>query len=238
MINQDKWVNSLPINKIETGITNDRINQDKWKNAIPNIKAKNSVKKYSLMTILFVCGLFLVSVIKNETRNLEKEINNLKASINVVKFNLDQEILDHEVLTSPENISLLAKEYLDNNFATYQKSQIEHLNKENQSLNRSNKLENIKTNKKKLLKSVKLETISRIQKKRDEIERLQALYSEPKAIPGEIKKEVINKIEQKKEELKNIYNSPKDTLTLERIGRWTAVQVAKVFFGMPVIPGK
>ena len=38
------------------------------------------------MTILFVFGLLFVSVVKNETRNLEKEINQFKASIN--KLNL------------------------------------------------------------------------------------------------------------------------------------------------------
>ena len=65
------------------------------------------------MAVLFVCGLLFVSVIKNETRNLEKEINSLRASNNVIKFNLDQAILDNEVITSPENISRLAKEYLN-----------------------------------------------------------------------------------------------------------------------------
>ena len=47
----------------------------------------NSVKKYSLLTILFVIGLIFVSAVKNETRNLQKDINNLKASIDIIKFN-------------------------------------------------------------------------------------------------------------------------------------------------------
>ena len=61
------------------------------------------------MTVLFICGLLFVSVVKNETRNLQKEINNLEANINLIKFNLDQAILDHEVITSPENISFSKK---------------------------------------------------------------------------------------------------------------------------------
>ena len=65
------------------------------------------------MTILFVSGLLFVSAVKNETRNLEKEIDSLRASNKEIKFNLDQAILDNEVITSPENISHLAREYLN-----------------------------------------------------------------------------------------------------------------------------
>ena len=42
----------------------------------------------------------------------------------------------------------------------------------------------------------------------------------------------------KKTSLKNIYNSPKDVFTLEKVGRWGVVQVVKVFLGMPVVPGR
>ena len=45
-------------------------------------------------------------------------------------------------------------------------------------------------------------------------------------------------ISEKKVELRNIYDAPKEILTLERFGRWTVVQLVKAFFGMPVIPGK
>jgi hypothetical protein len=69
----------------------------------------------------------IVSAVKNETRNLQKEINNLQASINITQFNLDRATLDNEVLTSPENISRLAKEYLYSDFRVYKKSQIKNL---------------------------------------------------------------------------------------------------------------
>ena len=64
----------------------------------------------------------------------KKIINNLEASINVIKFNLDQAILDNEVITSPENISLLAKEYLNIDLVSYKISQIKQLNDEIKSL--------------------------------------------------------------------------------------------------------
>ena len=68
--------------------------------------------------------------------------------------------------------------------------------------------------------------------------KLQELYSNPKSIPDEIKTQVAVRIEEKKIELKNIYSAPKDILTLERVGRWSVVQVVKLFLGMPIIPGK
>jgi hypothetical protein len=57
-------------------------------------------------------------------------------------------------------------------------------------------------------------------------------------VPGEIKIQVANQIEEKKTELKNIYRSPKNVITLEKVGKWSAVQVVKAFLGMPIIPGR
>ena len=45
-------------------------------------------------------------------------------------------------------------------------------------------------------------------------------------------------IKEKKTGLRNIYRSPKDIATLEKVGRWTVVQVVKAFLGMPIIPGR
>ena len=116
MINRDKWIGSLPNVNTEFNKTTNQLDHDRWINTIPkknkyssvNKNTYGSVKKYSLIVTLFVCGLLFVSAIKNETRNVQKIINNLETSINVIKFNLDQAILDNEVITSPENISLLA----------------------------------------------------------------------------------------------------------------------------------
>ena len=131
MINQDKWVRSLPNLNTEFNKTTNQLDHDKWINTIPKSIPKknmyNSVKKYSLLAPLFICGLLFVSAVKNETRNLQKEINNLETFINEIKFNLDQAILDYEVITSPENISLLAKEYLNIDLVSYKKSQIKKL---------------------------------------------------------------------------------------------------------------
>ena len=192
MINQDKWIKSLPKTSVQFNGNEDKIDSDRWINTVSKKKRYPIVKKYSLMTILFVFGLLLVSVVKNETRNLEKEINNLRASNKEIKFNLDQAILDNEVITSPENISLLAKEYLNIDFITYKKSQIKNLN------DTTDKNINLSKKEKKLSKKIKAEISKEIKKKKTEIRKLQALYSEPEKIPDEIKTKVV-KIELEKQ---------------------------------------
>ena len=48
----------------------------------------------------FFCMLLLifVSAVKNETRNLQKEINDLQASISQINFNLNQAILSLKMI--------------------------------------------------------------------------------------------------------------------------------------------
>ena len=193
------------------------------------------------MVILFVCGLLFVSAVKNETRNLQKEINNLETFINEIKFNLDQAILDSEVITSPENISLLAKEYLNIDLVSYEKSQIKRLNDENEKFAKVSKIKKEEVNKKNvkdLSDSIKTHVAKKFEEKKAEIRKLQELYSNPKSIPDEIKTQVAIKIKEKKVELKNIYREPTDIFTLKKVGRWSVVQIVKVFLGMPVIPGR
>ena len=48
-------------------------------------------------------------------------------SINTIKFDLHQTALDHEFITSPENIEKLAEEYLELNLKTYKKDQIKNM---------------------------------------------------------------------------------------------------------------
>ena len=250
MINQHKWIKSLPKTIIKFNKEENQVDHYRWVNTIPKKNTYNAVRKYSavrkyfLMTVLFVCGLLFVSVVKNETRNLEKEINSLRASNNVIKFNLDQAILDNEVITSPENISLLAKEYLNIGFISYKKSQIRQLYDDTAIISKLNKKNNnlstVKLNEKSNNLSTKIKSVikKKIEKKKTEIRKLQELYSNPQSIPGEIKKQVANKIKEKKIELKNLYSSPKTIITLEKTRKWAAVQIAKFFLGIPIVPGK
>ena len=166
MINNDKWINSLPNIKAKDDETLSQIDHDKWVNTIPKKNNFNSVKKYSLMTIIFVFGLFFVSAVKNQTRNLEKEISYLKASIGSIEFNLKQAILDNQVITSPENISKLAKEYLNSDLVYYKKAQIKNLNDNSKTTNQLSKKNNVKAIDN-LSKNVKLRVTKKIKKKKE-----------------------------------------------------------------------
>ena len=242
MINQDKWLDSISKINIKFNEEKNQVDHYRWVNTIPQKNTHNNVAwRYPLVVILFVCGLLFVSAVKNKTRNLEKEINSLRASNNVIKFNLDQAILDNEVITSPDNISLLAKEYLNIDLVSYKKSQIKKLRDENEKFTKVNKIKKEKINKKKiknLSDSIKTQVAKRIEIKKTEMRKLQELYYNPKSIPKEIKTQVAVQIEEKKNEIRNIYSAPKDIFTLETVGRWSVIQVVKLFLGMPVIPGR
>ena len=245
MINQEKWINSLSVKKNKPSDEISQLDADRWLNTISKNNTSTqsnkytSLKKYSLTAFFFVGGLLLVSAVKNETRNLQKEVNNLQASINIIQFNLNQAILDNEVITSPENISRLAKEYLNTNLSAYKRSQIKNLNDDTEHLINTTKIKKEKTNKiKNLPKNVRLQVAKKIEKKKTEIKKLQELYNDPKSIPDEIKTHMAKQIKEKKIELKNIYNSPQDLITFDKVGRWGVVQVVKAFLGMPIIPGR
>ena len=237
MINNNKWTDSIPKINSNIDLINNKIDNDKWINTIPKKGKYISLKKYSFITILFIFGLISVSAVKNETRNLEKHINILQASIKKIKFDLNQAVLDNEVITSPENVSKLASEYLNNDFITYKKSQIKSLDK-----NYTNsKIERKKTYNKKiknLPKKVKQQVALKIDQKKQEIEKLKKIYENPKSLPSEVKTQAVREIKNKKSELEAIYRTPGQILTFERVGKWGAIQVVKAFLGIPVVPGR
>ena len=76
MINQHKWIKSLPKTNIKFNEKENQVDHYRWVNTIPKKDSYDSVKKYTLLTVLFICGIIFVSIVKNETRNLQKEINN------------------------------------------------------------------------------------------------------------------------------------------------------------------
>ena len=241
MINQSKWINSLPKKNINRYEEINQIDHYRWVNTIPKINKFNSVKKYSFLTIFFVSGLLLVSALKNEARKLEKEIENLQTSINIIQSDLDQANLDKEVLTSPENISRLAEEYLSLNLVTYQRNQIKTLNDKDLMYHEILKpsISKTKTRKNKsLAANIKLEVNEKIKKEKQKIAKLKKIYSDPNTAKQEIKEQVKKEISETKDGIKNIYNSPKDTFTSEKFQKWGAIQIVKAFLGMPIVPGR
>ena len=77
-----------------------------------------------LISITLISGLIFTSLIKNKTRLLEKELVYLDNEINSLSSDLSEASLDFQYLTTPKRISLLAKDFLDENFSYYKESQI------------------------------------------------------------------------------------------------------------------
>ena len=82
-------------------------------------------KKSLIMVAFLIIGLTVVSLIKNETRSIQKEIKDLKKIVYEMNKKLHEAKLDYEVLSSPGNISFLAKKYLDKDIKSYNLSQID-----------------------------------------------------------------------------------------------------------------
>ena len=238
MINDEKWVKTLPRLVNNSNEKNSQIDHDIWVNTIAKKNTNYSIKIYSLIAVLFVSGLILVSAVKNISRDLQKEIVSLEKSINIIELDLKEAVLDNEVLTSPENITLLAKEHLNTNFLSYTKSQIKDFSKKSNFSN--NKLIEIKkeNNVKNLSKKVKLKVTENIRKKKEEAKKFQKFYANPKLIPNKIRKKVVKKISNAKVEVSSIYDSPKDAFTNARVQKWGVIQVVKAFLGMPIVPGR
>ena len=250
----NKWINTLPFASATFNQEKYKLDSSKWVNTLPKknddililsnaihlTSKSNSGKKYSLTVIGFVVGLILVSVIKNETRNLQKGISNLQASINTLKLELHQNTLEYEVITSPENISRLAKEYLESEFTSYKKSQIKQLNEKEKTLvkleekkhkNNFKKKNEVKPDKARLVIAKK------IQMTKTKLRKLQELYSEPKKLPDQMRIQVASTIETKKNELEKLKSDPYGFLK-SKTKRWAGIQIVKAFLGIPVIPGK
>ena len=91
---------------------------------------------------------------------------------------------------------------------------------------------------KKLTADIKTKVKKNLKRKKEELKKLEALYKKPQEIPEEIKKHLSKKIKNKKNEIQTLYSSPKEVVTFEKIKKWGAVQVVKVFLGIPVMPGR
>ena len=227
-INSNKWLKTLPTQEKET-----QLNSEVWINTIPKKNNKRFVKKNYISIFIFIIGLVCVSLIKNDTRNLQKEINVLQASIDSIKFDLRQSTLDHEVITSPENISRLAKEYLGPGFSYYKKSQLNILTETN-----ITNLISKKSTKKNNKKSTKFLLTKAIENKKLELAKLEKLASKPNELPGTIKLKIVKKIESTKSNIKKFYEDPLGSISSKKKQQWLGFQVVKLFFGFPIIPGK
>ncbi len=231
------WVNTLPAAGKKEEDKSYNVSTEKWVDTIPPKKTTNKIRIYSIATTFFVLGLILVSIIKNETRGLQKEIDNLQTSIDLIKLDLHKAELDYEVLTSPKNLSSMAKQYLDDDLVFYKRSQIKRNGEDNNLLA---KLETKKNDSKikKFTKKTKQSITNEIKVKKAELKKLQEIYSHPSEIPQEARATFQKKITTIKQELVQLKESPGDILTPGRITKWTGIQLVKAFLGFPIVPGR
>jgi len=231
------WLDTLPKIKQTNTEENYNLDSEKWIETLPKKKSKNKIRSYLITTIFIIFGLILVPVIKNKTRSLQKEINKLHASVNEIKSDLHKAELDYEVITSPKNISNLAKEYLDIDLVHYNKSQIKKIDEgENlftklQIIESSNKI-------KKITNRAKKGIAKKIKKQKAELKKLEDMYVNPSHLPKKVKLQIAQRIENTKKKISNLKESPKDIFTPSKVTKWTGIQLVKAFFGMPIIPGK
>ena len=99
-----------------------------------------------LILLILALGLIFTSFIKNKTRLLEKQLSNLNKDINILNSDLIEANLEFAFITSPKNISLLAKEFLDEDFSYYKKTQIKNIYEQKKYFSISNKTKKIDLN--------------------------------------------------------------------------------------------
>tara|TARA_B100001123_G_C15312512_1_gene1024964 strand:+ start:51 stop:605 length:555 start_codon:yes stop_codon:yes gene_type:complete len=184
------------------------------------------MKNFLILTIL-ISGLVFTSIIKNKTRALEKEILYLDSEIDILKSKLAEATLEFEYLITPENISLLAKNYLDEDFTYYHKSQIikfgDPIKKIEKKIYKTNKIDRRVSN---LKFEIGMSNLEKPEEKNDykklEEKRLAAKNSyHPKTIDSE-----------------KIYNSKKSLFKSEKVQRWAGFQIIKAMLGIPIVPMK
>ena len=216
-----------------------------------------------LILITLISGLIFTSLVKNKTRLLEKELLYLDNEINSLNFNLNEASLDFEYLTTPKRISLLTKDFLDENFSYYKESQIKKSIKPEKDLAILKKLKNDNT-------FTQLSTEKSVNKKSNvaiEIDNRRLLATKnietqitEDAFTGEetikylaiLKKlknnntvsqlrteESINKKSNVAKEIDNRHlQGSKKISVSKKVHNWAGLQIIKSFFGIPAIPVK
>ena len=164
-----------------------------------------------LILIILVSGLIFTSWIKNKTRLLEKELIYLDNEINILSSNLSEASLDFYYLSTPKHISLLAKNFIDENFIYYKESQIKKLVKPEKDLAVLKKLKNdIIFSQLSAGESIKKKSKSNAPKRLDNTQLLIA----------------------KKVDIRQARKS-KEIIVSKKVQKWMGIQIIKTFFGIP-----
>ena len=70
--------------------------------------------KRIFLSILIIFLIFLTSIIKNSTKNIDAKIFNLKEEIRLLNEKYELVLLDHNFLSSPKKLNEYQKKYFEN----------------------------------------------------------------------------------------------------------------------------
>ena len=88
------------------------------------------MKKYIFLIFFFIFGIFFISNIKNETRDIEKNIRNINAKIFTLNAELHEAELDYNYLSSAANLSILSEKIFKDGLNFYSSRQFSYINLE------------------------------------------------------------------------------------------------------------
>jgi len=67
-----------------------------------------------IFSILIIALIFITSIIKNSTKNIDAKIFNIKEDIILLKEKYELVLLDHNYLSSPKKLNEYQKKYFEN----------------------------------------------------------------------------------------------------------------------------
>ncbi len=74
--------------------------------------------KKIIFSILIIVLIFLTSIIKNSTKDIDAKIFNIKENIRLLKEKYELVLLDHNYLSSPKKLNEYQKKYFENDLET------------------------------------------------------------------------------------------------------------------------
>ena len=87
--------------------------------------------KKIIFSLLIIFLIFLTSIIKNSTKNLDVKIFNLKEDIRLLNSNYELVLLDYNFLSSPKKLDEYQKKYFEDNLIPINIKNIKEINFEN-----------------------------------------------------------------------------------------------------------
>jgi len=88
------------------------------------------MKKYIFLIFFFIFGIFFISNIKNETRDIEKNIRNINEKIFTLNAELHEAGLDYNYLSSAANLSILSEKIFKDKLNFYGTKQFSYIDLE------------------------------------------------------------------------------------------------------------